>query len=278
MMSSSKCPYRQVKVGRRNPIVLRAVGRSALRHILKVVTVERNNSGPLNGIFVGTGKHRILRTNTSRNQGTSGNAGNLHVQVCVVVVQRGSPTGTTSTDFVLHHKPLIVSLDQFFNNIFFYLLVRILLQINPYPGLRKSGYRRIRGVCPVDKRDLEFSSVEFVGDDDAVAVSLQGSLSLGDEQSVVRLQLESGNDSAMDVGVSCGTDTLKDTTKPCRVHSATMGFKIFGTWSISMWRLPFPDWILWTDYAKVRRARQNHKKANTIFCLGKKKSLTAAAR
>ena len=34
---------------------------------------------------------------------------------------------------------------------------------------------------PVDERDLELSSVKFVGDDDAVAISLQGGLSLGDE-------------------------------------------------------------------------------------------------
>jgi len=36
-------------------------------------------------------------------------------------------------------------------------------------------------VRPVDERDLEFSSVKFVGDDDAVTISLQGGLSLGDE-------------------------------------------------------------------------------------------------
>jgi len=96
-------------------------------------------------------------------------------------------------------------------------------------------------VCPVYKRDLELSSVKFVSDDNAVAVSLQGSLSLGDEQSIVRLQLGSDNESATDVALYHWPITLKDTTKPFRVHSATMGFKIFGTWSISMCRLPFPD-------------------------------------
>ena len=45
-------------------------------------------------------------------------------------------------------------------------------------------------MCPVDERDLKFSSVKFVGDHDAMTVSLQGSLSLGDEQPVIRLQLE----------------------------------------------------------------------------------------
>lgn len=96
-------------------------------------------------------------------------------------------------------------------------------------------------MCPIDKRDLELSSVKFVGDNNAVTVSFQGGLSLGNEQSIVRFQLKLGNDSVMNVAIFHGTDTLKDTTKPCRVHSATMGFKIFGTWSISMWRLPLPD-------------------------------------
>jgi len=45
-------------------------------------------------------------------------------------------------------------------------------------------------VCPVDERDLKLPSVKFIGDYDAVAVSLQGSLSLRDEQSVFCLQLK----------------------------------------------------------------------------------------
>ena len=36
-------------------------------------------------------------------------------------------------------------------------------------------------MCPVDERNLELSSVKFVGDDDAVTVSLQGGLSFGNE-------------------------------------------------------------------------------------------------
>ena len=45
-------------------------------------------------------------------------------------------------------------------------------------------------MCPVDERDLKLPSVKFIGDYDAVAVSLQGSLSLRDEQSVFCLQLK----------------------------------------------------------------------------------------
>ena len=45
-------------------------------------------------------------------------------------------------------------------------------------------------MCPIDKRDLELSSVKFVGNDDAVTVSFQGCLSLGNKQSIVRLQLK----------------------------------------------------------------------------------------
>jgi len=36
-------------------------------------------------------------------------------------------------------------------------------------------------VRPIDERDLKLSSVKFVGDDDAVTISLQGGLSLGNE-------------------------------------------------------------------------------------------------
>jgi hypothetical protein len=96
-----------------------------------------------------------------------------------------------------------MSLDQFSHNIFFDLFFRICLQVNPYPRLRKLRCRGIRAVCPIHKRDFELSSVKFVGDDDAVTVSFQGSLSLGDEQSIVRFQLKLKNDSATDVASSC---------------------------------------------------------------------------
>jgi len=47
---------------------------------------------------------------------------------------------------------------------------------------------------PVNERNLELSSMKFVGDDNAVTVSLQGSLSLGDEQSILRFQLKLDNE------------------------------------------------------------------------------------
>ena len=77
--------------------------------------------------------------------------------------------------------------------------------------------------------------------------------------------------------------TLKETMKPPLVHSSTIGFKIFGTWSISIDKLPFPDCILCSDYIsslQIKKQNLNTRKEEnfTIFCLGKKKSLTAAAR
>ena len=85
------------------------------------------------------------------------------------------------TDALLQLKPVLVSLYQFFDNILFNLFFWVLLQVNAYPRLCELRQRGIGAVCPVDERDLEFSSVKFVGDDDAMTVSLQGSLSLGDE-------------------------------------------------------------------------------------------------
>jgi hypothetical protein len=47
--------------------------------------------------------------------------------------------------------------------------------------------------------------------------------------------------------VEWGVSTLKETMYPPGVHSSTRGLRILGTWSISMSRLPFPDWILCWD-------------------------------
>lgn len=41
-MSSSKHPYREIQVGCGDSVILRTVGRSALRHVLKMVVVESN--------------------------------------------------------------------------------------------------------------------------------------------------------------------------------------------------------------------------------------------
>jgi len=42
VMSSSKHPYGEIQVGCGDSVILRTVGRSALRHILKMVVVESN--------------------------------------------------------------------------------------------------------------------------------------------------------------------------------------------------------------------------------------------
>lgn len=87
-----------------------------------------------------------------------------------------------------------MSLHQFFDDILFNLFFWILLQVNAYPGLCEPRYGGIGAMRPVNERNLELSSMKFVGDDNAVTVSLQGSLSLGDEQSILRFQLKLDNE------------------------------------------------------------------------------------
>ena len=68
--------------------------------------------------------------------------------------------------------------------------------------------------------------------------------------------------------------TLKETIKPPFVHSSTIGFKIFGTWSISIDKLPLPDCILCSDCACRRYKSSNlntrRKKLVPFFVLVRK--------
>ena len=70
---------------------------------------------------------------------------------------------------------------QLFYDVLFYLFFRILLQVDTYPRLRESRCGGISIVRPINKSNLKLPPVKFVGDDNAVTVSLQGSLGLGDE-------------------------------------------------------------------------------------------------
>ena len=61
--------------------------------------------------------------------------------------------------------------------------------------------------------------------------------------------------------------TLKETMKPPFVHSSTIGFRIFGTWSISMDKFPLPDCILCSDCINISfmniRSQQSTEKRRT---------------
>jgi len=91
--------------------------------------------------------------------------------------------------------------------------------------------------------------VQVVADDDLVPIPLERRARLGYQQLWVCFQLEA-HGTSQPTGftiVEDGGQTLKETIKPSRVHSSTIGFRILGTWSISISRLPLPDWILCSD-------------------------------
>lgn len=86
--------------------------------------------------------------------------------------------------------------------------------------------------------------MKIVAYDNLVAVTFESTLRLRDKQGIVRFKLNIGQLLPSD---GYRRPTLKETTKPSVAHSSTIGFKIFGTWSISISKLPFPDCILCSD-------------------------------
>jgi len=96
------------------------------------MVVVVNNSGALSERhFCETSKCPDLEVAHQYQSGVSAAAGPF--QFVLFSMGRCSPKDRYTTSFVLHHDPLIVSPDQLFNDILFYLFFWILLQINPYP-------------------------------------------------------------------------------------------------------------------------------------------------
>lgn len=107
--------------------------------------------------------------------------------------------------------------------------------------LRARWQRRQRLLLSRDKDDLVLACVEVIPDDDLVTVPLKRRARLGDEQIVIRLELREDTETRIYSNRRAQGSTLNDTMYPSRVHSSTKGFRILGTWSISMCRLPLPD-------------------------------------
>lgn len=94
-----------------------------------------------------------------------------------------------------------------------------------------------------------FPPVEVVADDYLVAVPFEGLTGFGYEKVGVSFQLKERRKLVWRSYAEYKGEglTLKETMYPPGVHSSTKGFRIFGTWSISMCKLPLPDWILCSD-------------------------------
>ena len=108
------------------------------------------------------------------------------------------------------------------------------------------------------KYNFEFAAMQIIADHHLVSVTFQGLSCFGEEEVWIGFQLviiipKTGIGELEQKKTKTCRDgkcllTLKETMKPPFVHSSTIGFKIFGTWSISIDKFPLPDCILCSDY------------------------------